>query len=333
MELADDGLSVTGEVTKVYEGWRYPEDWVVEGYSLEGPKVTFHNGYYYLTVAVGGTAGPPTSHMAVSSRSRTPWGPWEHSPYNPVVRTWSREEAWWSKGHVSLIDSPDGQWWIVYHAYANGYHTLGRQTLLEPIEWTEDGWFRPVGHEEIRPSTERFRFHDSFQDPVLQLDWQTEGTEPDQRFRTGSGGLIALGAPQKEQHSPLFYMPAHKGYMAEVEVALEGEAEGRLILYYNNDAYFGLGVHSRGVRLIRSFKSYATMPSDSGYAWVRIVNDEHLVSFYYSFDGAKWMKYDKVVEASGFHHNTLGGFQSLRIGLDAVGSGKAVFRKFTYKEL
>lgn len=79
VELSDDGLSVAGEAREIYEGWRYPEDWVVEGYSLEGPKVTYHNGYYYLTVAVGGTAGPPTSHMAVSSRSRTPWGPWEHS--------------------------------------------------------------------------------------------------------------------------------------------------------------------------------------------------------------------------------------------------------------
>ncbi|MUG64513.1 family 43 glycosylhydrolase [Paenibacillus campinasensis] len=333
VELSDDGLSVAGEAREIYEGWRYPEDWVVEGYSLEGPKVTYHNGYYYLTVAIGGTAGPPTSHMAVSSRSRTPWGPWEHSPYNPVVRTWSKEEAWWSKGHASLIDAPDGQWWMVYHAYASGYHTLGRQTLLEPIEWTEDGWFRAAGKAEANPAAEAFKFQDSFQEPGLCLEWQTEGTEPEQRFRTGPGGLIASGASEKERHSPLFYMPAHKRYMAEVEVALEGEVEGRLVLYYNDYAYLGLGVHGGGVRFFRSFKNYATMPSDSGYAWVRIVNDEHIVSFYYSFDGTKWMKYDKVVDASGMHHNTLGGFQSLRIGLDAVGRGKAVFRKFTYKEL
>src|SRR5690606_10074387 len=30
-ELSPDGLSVKGEVRKVYEGWEYPEDWVVEG--------------------------------------------------------------------------------------------------------------------------------------------------------------------------------------------------------------------------------------------------------------------------------------------------------------
>ena len=38
-----------------------------------------------------------------------------------------------------------GKWWMVYHAYENGFYTLGRQTLLEPIEWTADGWFRVGG--------------------------------------------------------------------------------------------------------------------------------------------------------------------------------------------
>ena len=34
---------------------------------------------------------------------------------------------------------------MVYHGYANGYRTLGRQVLLEPIEWTDDGWPAPAG--------------------------------------------------------------------------------------------------------------------------------------------------------------------------------------------
>ena len=31
--LADDGLSVTGEPKKIYDGWQYPEEWVVEGFA------------------------------------------------------------------------------------------------------------------------------------------------------------------------------------------------------------------------------------------------------------------------------------------------------------
>ena len=101
---------------------------------LESPKLNEHNGYYYLTSAQGGTAGPATSHMVVSARSKSVTGPWENSPYNPIVHTYSVTDSWWSKGHGTLIDDVNGNWWIVYHAYANDYHTLGRSTLIEPVE-------------------------------------------------------------------------------------------------------------------------------------------------------------------------------------------------------
>ena len=72
-------------------------------------------------------------------------GPWENSPYNPIIRTRSADERWWSKGHATLVEGPDGKWYAVYHAYENGFYNLGRQTLLEPIEWTADGWFKAAG--------------------------------------------------------------------------------------------------------------------------------------------------------------------------------------------
>jgi len=326
--LAADGLSVAGEPRHVYDGWRYPDDWVVEAYSLEGPKVTYRDGYYYLTVAVGGTAGPPTSHMAVSSRSRTPWGPWEHSPYNPIVHTVSAEERWWSKGHGSLVEGPDGRWWIVYHAYLNGFHTLGRHTLIEPIEWTEDGWFRTAGVEPIeRPIGPPFV--DDFAGETLGLHWQREGGKREERFRAADGALVAEGG---EGGSPLLYMPAHERYEIEVDVETEGEAEGRVLLYYNDAAYFGMGVSGSGVRHFRSFKNYAAVPGGGGKASIRIRNDRHIVSFYYRFEGEPWRKYDKVIDASGFHHNTFGGFLSLRAALDAV-DGRATFRRFAYTAL
>lgn len=331
VQLEDDGLSVVGEPRHVYDGWKYPDDWVVEGYSLEGPKLTRRGGYYYLTAAVGGTAGPPTSHMAVSSRSRTPWGPWEHSPYNPIVRTASDSERWWSKGHGSLIDSPDGRWWIVCHAYLNGFHTLGRQTLIEPIEWTEDGWFRTAGCEmEFRPPAGPLV--DTFEGDAPGWHWQCEGQLPGKRFRLAGGRLEATGFAAGGHSSPLLFMPSDEGYEVEVEVSAEGDAEGRVLLYYNDAAWFGMGVSAQGVRLIRSFKDYHAMPIQGRTATIRIRNDRHIVSFCFRTGGSgEWTRYDKAIEASGFHHNTFGGFRSLRIGLDAAGNGKAFFRRFIYK--
>ena len=53
VQLADDGLSTVGEVQNVYKPWHYPEDWIVEGFSPEGPKVFRHGDYFYLVTAVG----------------------------------------------------------------------------------------------------------------------------------------------------------------------------------------------------------------------------------------------------------------------------------------
>ena len=83
IRLTEDGLATVGEKKKVYDGWKYPDHWDTECMCLESPKLNEHNGYYYLTSAQGGTAGPATSHMVVSARSKSVTGPWENSPYNP----------------------------------------------------------------------------------------------------------------------------------------------------------------------------------------------------------------------------------------------------------
>ena len=168
--LAPDGLSTTGPVEHVYDPWRYPADWVAESFSPEGPKIFRRGDYHYLVTAVGGTAGPPTGHMTIVARARSSlWcrivtaetgsrfrhdalaGPWENDPGNPITRTKSAAEKWWSRGHATIFEGPGGKWWAVYHGYENGYWTLGRQTLLEPIDWTADGWPRPAGGDLARP--------------------------------------------------------------------------------------------------------------------------------------------------------------------------------------
>ena len=42
---------------------------------------------------------------------------------------------------------------------------------------------------------------------------------------------------------------------------------------------------------------------------------------------------ENSVEVSGYNHNVLGGFLSLRIGLGAVGDGTVKFRNFIYQPI
>ena len=106
VKLKDDGLATDGAVEHVYDPWRYPDDWVVESFSPEGPKVLRHGKYFYMVTAVGGTAGPPTGHMVIAARSKSINGPWENCPANPLVRTTDAREKWWSRGHASLVEGP-----------------------------------------------------------------------------------------------------------------------------------------------------------------------------------------------------------------------------------
>ena len=54
-------------------------------------KAQYH---YYLTVAAGGTVGPATGHMIISTRSKSPFDPWGNFPFNPLVRTTNKTERW-----------------------------------------------------------------------------------------------------------------------------------------------------------------------------------------------------------------------------------------------
>lgn len=141
VRLDDSGTKVAGEIHKVYDGWAYPEQWVVECFCLEAPKLLYHDGWYHMLSAEGGTAGPPTAHMVVSARSRSPVGPWENSPHNPLVRTWSADEKWHRQGHGQIVDDVEGNWWMLYTGY-NEEIGPRKIVLLVPIEWDEDGWPR-----------------------------------------------------------------------------------------------------------------------------------------------------------------------------------------------
>ncbi|RCW49646.1 family 43 glycosylhydrolase [Paenibacillus prosopidis] len=338
-KLSNDGLSIEGETIHVYDGWEFPDEWVVEGKFLESPKLFYRNGYYYLTSAQGGTSGPPTSHMVISARSKNPWGPFENSPYNPVIRTQSRDERWYSKGHGTLVDTPNGEWWILYHAYEKNNYPLGRQTLLEPIEWTADGWFRvpedistdqPIAKPEGAAVEHGLPHSDSFTSDRLGLQWSFFKQHDKERYAF-TGDAIVLQA--SEVVSPLVFMPEDHNYEVTVEVAIEAGSQGRLLLFYNQMYYSGMGISEEGIYGILRGWPAPCIPFNGKCVHMRLRNLEHEVIYFYSHDGSTWRKLPHSFEASGFHHNALGGFLALRIGLDTCGEGQVMFKNFQYRSL
>jgi xylan 1,4-beta-xylosidase len=346
VQLAEDGLSTVGEVRKVYDGWNFPGDWLVECFCLEAPKLVRKGNYFYLISAEGGTSGPATSHMVVVARSKSVFGPWENSPYNPLIHTRSSAETWWSKGHASLIDTPGGDWYAVYHAYKNNRRTRGRMTLLEPIEWTADGWPRlPEGSDLSRPIPmpegenvgSTIDLHEDFKTDFENHRWQaTGGWDPD-RYVVSADSLRMKSLGEKPEDSrPLLFQVHHDRYEAAVEVRLDGAGERGLMLYYGPGCYLGCALGPDGIYRVdeRGREKIAALPA-ADFVDLKIVNDDQSVGFYFSADGAVWTTAGDAVDVSPFQTNLLHDFRSLRIALLFCGGGKttAEFRDFSYQPM
>lgn len=345
--ISDDGLRRAGKTEKVYDGWPIPRDWVIEGFSLEGPKLLNKDGWFYIFSAQGGTGGPPTSHMVVVARSRSVRGPWENCPHNPIVRTNNVNEPWWSRGHATPVQGPAGDWWLVYHGYENGFRTLGRQMLLEPFEWTADGWPAAKGGDLSKPLAKprggRAGPHgtphsDNFSEGRFGVNlaafMPSDGYAD--RMRLEGGALILAGeGTQPGESSPLVLNAGEHSYDISIEVELTGNAQGGLLLYY--DQRFFCGVGADGTRL-RRYKmgtepmfGNARVPA-ARRLFLRLVNRENVATFFHSPDGHDWLTYISY-EVAGYNHNVADGFLSLRPALYAIKDGNVIFRNLTYKGL
>ncbi|KAF2128769.1 glycoside hydrolase family 43 protein [Dothidotthia symphoricarpi CBS 119687] len=108
----------------------------------EGPHIYFHNTFYYVMVAEGGTL---EDHMVTMARSKDIWGPYESCPRNPVLTARGTDEYVQCTGHCEAFEDQQGGWWgfclgIRMKKKDEGRYVLGRETFLTKGNWSEDGW-------------------------------------------------------------------------------------------------------------------------------------------------------------------------------------------------
>jgi beta-xylosidase len=335
VKLAPDGLSVVGVPKIYYEGWKYPEDWVVEGFYAESPKLTFAKGYYFLTTAQGGTSGPSTSHMVVSARSKSPLGPWKNSPLNPVVKTWSRSEKYWSKGHGTIFDDADGRWYIVYHASENGFLPLGRSTLIEPLEWTKDGWFKTIRDSKAEGPVYRLRNaaveSDDFAGAALKLQWQFSGPGAFENHALKDGRLVLPGSATDIR--ALLVPVGDHSYEASIRLEIEGDAETGLVAFYSAKMFAGIGLRKGSVEGLAKGAALGSRIKAPSVKYLKLKMTEFDLQMFYSDNGKSWKPFPNSTEVSGYHHNVLGSFASLKLGVYVKGPGSVKIGEFIYKSL
>ena len=342
--LSKDGLKVIGEYMPSYDGWPIPREWSIECFCMEGPKLFKRGDYYYLTVAEGGTAGPATGHMVISARSKSLKGPWENSPYNPIIRTKQQSEQWWSVGHGTVFEAPNKQWYMIFHGYENGHYNMGRQTLLAPIEWTDDGWYKLPENFNLENSIQKpmlpetassYPTSDQFEGNKLQAFWKFYGEFDTTHFELNNQTLTIKGKGNSVAHcSPLLYTPSSHSYSVQVEIETDQNTIGGLVLYYSPKIFSGILGRSQKhscqfTRLAVHYRKICNRKS----CIFEIRNRNSIVDFFYSKNGIDWNKIENSTDVSGYHHNVLSGFMSLRIGLVSLGEGTVRFKNFQYQPL
>jgi beta-xylosidase len=106
----------------------------------EAPHLLRRGEHWYLLIAEGGTE---RGHAVSIARGQSPQGPWASCPHNPILSHRSTDRPIQNTGHADLVEGPDGSWWMVLLGarplgMTPGYHVLGRETFLAPVEWVDD---------------------------------------------------------------------------------------------------------------------------------------------------------------------------------------------------
>ena len=128
---------------------------------IEALHLTKKGEYYYIMCAEGGTG---YNHSVTMGRSKNVWGPYEPDPMNPIVTSspgysnerhdpdhlkpkyFNPDSVLQKSGHGSYVETPQGEVYLM-HLCARPFVpelrcTLGRETAIQKMKWTEDGWLR-----------------------------------------------------------------------------------------------------------------------------------------------------------------------------------------------
>ncbi len=127
---------------------------------VEAPQIYKHENWYYLLAASGGTG---YAHGIEMGRARDIYGPYEPNPSGePIITSspghlfslgdpdaghfemYNPHSLMQKAGHGSLVETTTGEWYMAHLMSrplpGTKLNPLGRETSLQKMVWTEDGW-------------------------------------------------------------------------------------------------------------------------------------------------------------------------------------------------
>lgn len=242
------------------------------------------------------------------ARAKQLLGPWERNPANPILGGNSR---WQCPGHGSVVETPDGRDFLLYHAYRTiGFQFIGRQGVLDAITWTADGWptiNNGEGPSEKAPAplaampskSDRADVVDDFLGPRLRTGWQWPWDQPPDASIVAQS--LVLRTSGRDATSAVDAIVARQARVPDYTA-------GARIAKPAAGVMAGLCAYGDGANALG-----ASLTSDSLVVWIREKNVQRIVatvplavktfvdvrmvvtgaerySFQFSVDGADWQK-------------------------------------------
>lgn len=242
---------------------------------IEAPHLYKKNGWYYIMCAEGGTG---YNHCVTMGRAKNIWGPYERDPANPIVTSapgesnerhnadhlkpvyYNPASVLQKSGHGSCVETPGGEVYLA-HLCSRPFVpelccTLGRETAIQKMKWTKDGWLRMADGSNLAKTevpepdlpdapVPQLPDRDDFDSPVLGLQYYAPRQMPS-RFAdlTSRPGFVRLRGEESLCSLNKVSLLAHKltSLHARITTKMEFipdvyEQSAGLILFYDNMDY------------------------------------------------------------------------------------------------
>ena len=324
---------------------------------IEAPHLTKHDGRYYIMCAEGGTG---YNHCVTMGRADSVWGPYEGDPCNPIVTSvpgvsyerhdpdhlkpkyFNPDSPLQKSGHGSYVDLDNGETWLV-HLCARPFVTddpderqryrctLGRETAIQKMTWTDDGWLRMADGSnlaklEVEPSSlpdvpmPQLPSMDDFDTPKLLPCYYAPRISPESFTDLASRpGWLRMRGQESRTSMNRVSILARKLTSVEAIVTTKMEFEpdiyqhsAGLILYYDNMNYVNLrktvidpekGAEISVVQLENGERTElldTSVPAPEGPVWMRLEIRGRESRFFWSADGETYTAIGPVFDTSKF---------------------------------
>lgn len=319
-EINEDRTQLLGEPKELF---RNDVDWELN--LVEGVCIFRKNDYFYATYSAGACCDKACNYKAGVARSKTLLGPWEKYDLNPILKD---NENWKCAGHGTVVEK-NGEHYLLYHAYnTQGSVFVGREGVLEKINWTEDGW--PVFENNASYDRERasLTFEDDF-NPELNPIWQWRVTQ-DIEYSSGEDGLLLKASEENEGLGSLLVQTSTSPeYEIEVSISPSStDVMGGLLLVggaHNGFgapvAGFGIGLKGDSVHVIENRDKKLDIKAEGSINAGQLVNlkmtvsEGHILQFSYADGDGKWKKIGEKYNAAHLVPWGMG----FRLGIFALG--------------